>query len=86
METNLVKWGKISFPKWVTDLKYTSLTLWSKLVANMIPVKSYDKSSNESPFEIVVGGCTQERSSEWAHPNQAPPQILRGQYAYKKST
>ena len=85
METNLSKWGKISFPKWVVELNYSSITLWSKLINNIIPVRSYDKCSDNLPLGLV-GGCTEENSNDWIDPKQAPPQILRGGYANQKST
>lgn len=77
-------WDGVFLPTWVVTLRYTSVTLWCRLVGGGLglPVTHMGKSrlktrqfENKSSWKLATGGCS-GLVSDWSDPPVGPPSLL----------
>jgi len=80
IQKEMAKWGRAFLPIWIVLIKYTSITVWKKLLGKLggLPSSHLGKSKikyfqpRTPSFKLPTGGCA-NRSPDWPDPPQGPP-------------
>lgn len=79
LTSNMGFWRDTFLPKWICNMRYSSVTIWVRLLGKLggVPVSHLGKSKlkqllhRHPSYKTAVGGCT-DTASDWPDPARGP--------------